>query len=118
MLTWFVNSTEWVEGSSAIMSALTWQLYSFPPPISPPPHYAVIHMLNVERLPCYFALTTTLIVHVCNMETSILTQPESALESSFSSAFSLQKELQNLEDASDELMLADDTLRVPYPFIP
>lgn len=28
-----------------------------------------------------------------------------------------QKELQNLEDASDELMLADDDQPVPYPMV-
>ena len=28
----------------------------------------------------------------------------------------IQKELRNLEDASDELMLADDADFIPYPF--
>jgi len=29
----------------------------------------------------------------------------------------LQKKLQNLEDASDELMMCDDAGNVPYPFL-
>ena len=35
----------------------------------------------------------------------------------FLSSLPLQKELQNIEDASDELMMSDSTDFIPYPLI-